>query len=61
MKYLIDTFDIKARFMLLSQDELKYLVKEEDSYRAALALQVSHLWTRALFSYMLGIEDLPLV
>ncbi|CAG8659208.1 8350_t:CDS:1, partial [Paraglomus brasilianum] len=41
-------------------DELKYLVKEEDSYRAALALQVSHLWTRAFFSYMLGIEDLPL-
>ena len=30
-------------------------------YRAALALQITNLYTRALFSYKLGFDDLPLV
>ncbi|KAF8933934.1 DNA-directed DNA polymerase gamma mip1 [Dissophora ornata] len=59
MNYLIKKYDIKARFMLCVHDEVRYIVKEEDTARATLALQVSNLWTRALFSYKLGIHDLP--
>ena len=61
MNYLIKKYDIQARFMLCVHDEVRYLVKEEDSARATLALQISNLWTRALFSYKLGIHDLPQV
>ncbi|KAG0370075.1 DNA-directed DNA polymerase gamma mip1 [Gamsiella multidivaricata] len=59
MNYLIKKYDIKARFMLCVHDEVRYIVKEEDTARATLALQISNLWTRALFSYKLGIHDLP--
>ncbi|RKP23391.1 DNA polymerase family A-domain-containing protein, partial [Syncephalis pseudoplumigaleata] len=61
MAYLIRCYGIDARFMLSVHDEIRYLVKEEDKYRAALALQISNLWTRAIFSYKLGINDLPQV
>ncbi|KAF9306384.1 DNA-directed DNA polymerase gamma mip1 [Mortierella antarctica] len=59
MNYLIKKYDIQARFMLCVHDEVRYMVKEEDTARATLALQISNLWTRALFSYKLGIHDLP--
>ncbi|KAG0255907.1 DNA-directed DNA polymerase gamma mip1 [Mortierella polycephala] len=59
MNYLIKKYDINARFMLCVHDEVRYIVKEEDTARATLALQISNLWTRALFSYKLGIHDLP--
>ncbi|KAJ1927445.1 DNA-directed DNA polymerase gamma mip1 [Tieghemiomyces parasiticus] len=60
MKYLCTRYAIDARLLLTIHDEIRYLVKEEDRYRAGLALQVANLWTRALFSYRLGMEDLPL-
>ncbi|GBC08670.1 hypothetical protein RclHR1_00830021 [Rhizophagus clarus] len=60
MQYLMTKYNIDGRFMLSVHDEVRFLVKEKDSYRAALALQISNLWTRAMFSYMLGINDLPL-
>ncbi|ORX93329.1 DNA polymerase gamma [Basidiobolus meristosporus CBS 931.73] len=59
MKYLIDRYNIQARFMVSVHDEVRYLVKKEDQYRAALAMQISNLWTRSLFSYKVGIHDLP--
>jgi DNA polymerase gamma 1 len=61
MNYLIKKYDINARFMICVHDEVRYMVKDEDVARATLALQVSNLWTRALFSYKLGIQDLPQV
>ncbi|CAG8752098.1 11665_t:CDS:1, partial [Acaulospora colombiana] len=60
MNYLLEKYKIDARFMLSVHDEVRFLVKEQDKERAALALQISNLWTRAMFSYMLGIKDLPL-
>ncbi|KAI9139245.1 DNA polymerase family A-domain-containing protein [Paraphysoderma sedebokerense] len=60
MEYLCRKYNICARFMLSIHDEVRFLVKEEDQYRAAMALQVSNLWTRALFSYKIGLDDLPL-
>ncbi|KAJ3115781.1 DNA-directed DNA polymerase gamma mip1 [Physocladia obscura] len=60
MNYLMRRFNIKGRFMLSIHDEVRYLVAKEQEDLAALALQISNLWTRAMFSSKLGINDLPL-
>lgn len=59
MQHLIKKYNIHARYLISVHDELRYLVKEEDKYRAALALQIANLWTRSLFAYRLGMDDLP--
>ncbi|KAG7445742.1 uncharacterized protein BT62DRAFT_950592 [Guyanagaster necrorhizus] len=59
MDYLIKKFGIQARYLISVHDELRYLVKEGDQYRAALALQIANLWTRSMFAYKLGMDDLP--
>ncbi|PQE28469.1 hypothetical protein CJF30_00008195 [Rutstroemia sp. NJR-2017a BBW] len=59
MDYLIRRYNIQARLTITVHDEIRYLVKNEDKYRAAMALQVSNLWTRAMFSQQMGINDLP--
>lgn len=46
MKWLFDVFDIDGRFCISIHDEVRYLVKSEDRYRAALALQITNLLTR---------------
>jgi DNA polymerase gamma 1 len=61
MEYLTRRFNIDARYMISVHDEIRYLVKEEDKHRAAMALQISNLWTRALFTYRLQMGDLPQV
>ncbi|RKF81603.1 DNA polymerase gamma, mitochondrial [Golovinomyces cichoracearum] len=59
MDYLIQRFNLNARLAITVHDEIRYLVREEDKYRAAMALQVSNIWTRAMFSQQMGINDLP--
>ncbi|KAF2397875.1 DNA polymerase gamma [Trichodelitschia bisporula] len=59
MDYLIRRYNISARLSLTVHDEIRYLVREEDKYRTAMALQVANLWTRAMFSQQMGIDDLP--
>ncbi|GAP82349.1 putative DNA polymerase gamma [Rosellinia necatrix] len=59
MDYLIRRFNIEARLAITVHDEIRYLVKDQDKYRAAMALQVSNLWTRAMFAQQVGIADLP--
>ncbi|GBE88836.1 hypothetical protein SCP_1402430 [Sparassis crispa] len=59
MEHLITKYNIHARYLISVHDELRYLVKEEDRYRAALALQIANLWTRSLFAFRLGMDDLP--
>jgi len=59
MNYIIERYNINARLAITVHDEIRYLVKEEDKYRAALALQISNLWTRAMFSQQMGIDDVP--
>lgn len=61
MRWLFDTYDIDGRFSISIHDEVRYLVKEEDKDRAALALHVTNLLTRSLFAYKLGMNDLPQV
>ncbi|KAL1666868.1 DNA polymerase family A-domain-containing protein [Schizophyllum commune] len=59
MDHLIQKYDIKARYLISVHDELRYLVEEKDRYRAALALQIANCWTRCMFAYKLGMDDLP--
>jgi len=59
MDYLIRRFNINARLAITVHDEIRYLVKNEDKYKAAMALQVANVWTRAMFSQQMGINDLP--
>ena len=59
MDYLIRRFNLDARLAITVHDEIRYLVKEEDKYRGAMALQVANVWTRAMFSQQMGIDDLP--
>ncbi|WVQ71482.1 hypothetical protein IAR50_001020 [Cryptococcus sp. DSM 104548] len=59
MEYLLHKYDIKARYLISVHDEVRYLAKEEDKYRTAMALQIANAWTRALFCYNLGIDDMP--
>ncbi|TFB02229.1 hypothetical protein CCMA1212_005980 [Trichoderma ghanense] len=59
MDYLIRQFNLKARLAITVHDEIRYLVKNEDKYKTAMALQVANLWTRAMFAQQVGIDDLP--
>ncbi|KAJ4351444.1 DNA-directed DNA polymerase gamma mip1 [Didymosphaeria variabile] len=59
MEYLTRRYNLDARLAITVHDEIRYLVKEEDKYRAAMALQVANVWTRAIFSQQMGIDELP--
>jgi DNA polymerase gamma 1 len=59
MDYLTRRFNLNARLSVTVHDEIRYLVKEEDKYRAAMALQIANVWTRAMFSQQMGINELP--
>lgn len=59
MNYLISAYHIKARLCISIHDEIRFLVADEDKYRASMALQISNIWTRAIFCEQLGIHDLP--
>lgn len=56
---LCKLYAIDARYLLSVHDEVRYLCREADRYRLALALQIANLWTRSLFARKLGMEDLP--
>lgn len=59
MDYLTRRFNLAARLAITVHDEIRYLVKDHDKYRAAMALQVANLWTRVMFAQQVGIQDLP--
>lgn len=59
MDYLIRKYGLDARLAITVHDEIRYLVKSEDRYRAVMALQIANVWTRAMFSQQMGINDLP--
>lgn len=59
MDYLTRRYGLDARLAITVHDEIRYLVKEEDRYKAAMALQVANVWTRAMFSQQMGINELP--
>lgn len=59
MEWLCQKYNIDARFCISIHDEVRYLVKDEDIYRAALALNLSNLMVRAAISQILGICQIP--
>nr|SVE79946.1 EOG090X00SQ [Daphnia magna] len=59
MRYLLDVYKIEGRFSISIHDEVRYIIKEDDKFRAALALQIANLWTRCMFSYQMNLYDLP--
>lgn len=61
MRWLFDEYKIDGRFCISIHDEVRYLVKSEDRYRAALALQITNLLTRSMFAYKVNMDDLPQV
>ncbi|CUM65179.1 uncharacterized protein PRCAT00002807001 [Priceomyces carsonii] len=59
MDYLLQKYQLEARLALTVHDEIRYLAKEKDRYIIALLLQISNLWTRAMFSELMGIPEVP--
>lgn len=59
VRHLFQFYGVNGRYVVSIHDEVRYMVKRRDRYRAALALQVANLWTRALFAERVGIADLP--
>lgn len=59
MDFLTRRYNLDARLAITVHDEIRYLVADKDKYRAAMALQVANLWTRAMFSQQMGINELP--
>ncbi|CAF0847266.1 unnamed protein product [Adineta ricciae] len=59
MRWLIEKYDIHCRFAISIHDEVRYLCHVDDRYRAALALQITNLLTRAMFAKQLKMNDLP--
>lgn len=60
VSFLFKHYEIPGRAALSIHDEVRFLVPESDKYRAALALQIANLWTRAAFVQAVGVQDLPL-
>ena len=59
MKWLFQEFHIDGRFSISIHDEIRYIVRDENIYKAALALQLSNLIARAYFTAALDLNDLP--
>uniref|UniRef100_A0A1Y1KQB2 DNA polymerase subunit gamma-1 n=1 Tax=Photinus pyralis TaxID=7054 RepID=A0A1Y1KQB2_PHOPY len=49
----------QIRFCFSFHDEVRYLVKDDRKYQAALAMHVTNLLVRSYCSAMLGMRDLP--
>ena len=61
MRWLFEEYNIEGRFCISIHDEVRYLVPDKDKYRAALALQITNLFTRSMFVHELQFDDLPQV
>ncbi|CAI2324520.1 unnamed protein product [Caenorhabditis sp. 36 PRJEB53466] len=59
MQWLCETYQIDARFVISIHDEVRYMCREQDAPRLALALQLSNLLVRACISQRVGICQLP--
>lgn len=58
-EYLCEENGIDARLMLSIHDEYRWLCPESQIKQLGWAMQVAHVWTRALLVYNLGFTDLP--
>ena len=60
MDYLKKYYNLNGRFSISIHDEVRYLFEEQDQYKAAFALQITNLLTRAVFCSRLGMYDVPM-
>ena len=58
-QWLFQCYGVNGRFSISIHDEVRYLVKSEHRFKAALALHVANLLTRAMFAKSLGFDNLP--
>lgn len=59
MEYLSKLYKVNVRLVITVHDEVRYLCKEEDKYKVSMMLQIANLWTRSMFCFQLGIENVP--
>lgn len=57
--FLEEIYQVEGRFSISIHDEIRYIVRHEHRYRAALALQFANLLTRSFFTASLRLNDLP--
>ena len=60
MHHLKQQYGLDGRFSISIHDEVRYLFREEDEYKAAFALQITNLLTRAMFCSRVGMFDVPM-
>ena len=58
MNWLTDFYKIDARFVISIHDEVRYLVKSEDRYRAGLALQVETIVLLYILNFIRALTTL---
>merc|ERR1719234_1418363 len=59
VNWLFSQLNVSGRFVLSIHDEVRFLVRSEDRYRAALALHLANLLVRAEIVAQLGLENMP--
>ncbi|TID23209.1 hypothetical protein CANINC_003226 [Pichia inconspicua] len=59
MEYLSKVYKVDTRLVITVHDEVRYICKEEEKYKVAMMLQIANLWTRSMFCFQLGIENVP--
>ena len=59
IEWLFEEMEIRGRFMISIHDEVRYLVRSEDRYKAALAFHLANLLVRAEVCAKLGLDNLP--
>lgn len=58
-RYCFEQLGVRGRLLLTIHDELRTIVVTEDTNKAAYALQLAHLLTRAYFTDALGLDCIP--
>jgi len=59
VNWLFSQLKVNGRFVLSIHDEVRFLVRSEDRYRAALALHLANLLVRAEIVAQLGMDNMP--
>jgi len=59
VNWLFSQLNVSGRFVLSIHDEVRFLVRSEDRYRAALALHLANLLVRAEIVAQLGLDNMP--
>jgi DNA polymerase gamma 1 len=57
--YFFELLGVDGRLILTIHDEIRYMVRKSDTRKAAYALQLAHIYTRALFVREMGMDCLP--